>query len=285
MKIQSLNLKWFENHRTYVYTPILVYHHITEDISPKEPSGCRMAAAQFEREMKYLYRKGFRCLNLLDSIQSSGQESHKENKVFVLTFDDGYEDFYINAYPILKDLGFTATIFLVTNSIGGVSNWEDGEPSCMLSWDQIRYLQMEGITFGSHTHTHPHLPCLSNESIQYEFMESKRRLENELGQEAPLLAYPCGEADEGIQNIARQVGYLAAFGMRTGCCNRYNIWRRPCRSEDHLMLFKFKLTREYADLTLMRRWVREDTRIGQWLLTIKHQWLSRQSSKNNARFN
>ena len=81
-------------------------------------------------------------------------------KPIVLTFDDGYEDNYTYAFPILKKFSFTATIFLITRDISGLSGWSDSEETIkepLLSWDKIKEMSDYGIDFQSHTHTHPSL--------------------------------------------------------------------------------------------------------------------------------
>ncbi len=251
------------------HTPILAYHQVVSDIAVARCSPYIMPVSQFERQMKYLHDTGYRCLTLMEFLQSKGLRSRSQDKGFVLTFDDGYENFLTTAYHVLCRYGFTATVFLVANFIGERNRWDKITKVPLLTRGQIKELHDAGIFFGSHTSSHPHLPELSNEQIRYELANSKKRLESTLGQEITFLAYPYGESSSIVREIAMQTGYIAACGVITGKSGRYNLWRRPCESQDSLLTFGFKLTQWYFYFLRLLRWVREDTFVGKQLRRIK----------------
>ena len=135
-----------------------------------------------------------------------------------------------------------------------------------MTWEQVKVLCHEGIDFGSHTCTHPRLTNVSDAQIERELVGSKKCLEAELGQEIQLLAYPHGASSFDIQEMARQSGYQAAYGIARGRQSRFNIWRRLCRKDDSLLSFVLKLTPWCDKLGYLR----EETQAGQSLRRLKH---------------
>jgi peptidoglycan/xylan/chitin deacetylase (PgdA/CDA1 family) len=183
-----------------------------------------------------------------------------------LTFDDGYENFLIHAYPILRRYGFTASVFLITDFVGKRSDrkFEQGVP--FLNWEQVKSLHKVGISFGSHTCTHPDLPRLSEKQVWHELVSSKECIEDRLGERTRLLAYPHGHSNLVIQQIAEAVGYEAACGISRGRSSRFNLWRTKCRTNDTLFRFAFRLTK----WPYYVRHFREETAVGQFIRTTKH---------------
>jgi peptidoglycan/xylan/chitin deacetylase (PgdA/CDA1 family) len=176
-----------------------------------------------------------------------------------LTFDDGYIDNFENASPILNKFGFTATIFVVVKPV------EDGAKG-YLSWQKMRELAQNPFTFGSHTLTHPRLPKLDNRTIERELGESKKIIEDRLGKPVEMFAYPYGESDERIRDMAGQAGYRAAFGVNTGKFGPFNIWRVPVFEDESDMDFYWKTRGIYHAYT----WLREETYFGRKIRTFKH---------------
>ncbi len=244
--------------------PILVYHQITSEFV----SSYAIPAHQFEQQMHFLRDQGYQCLPMEEYIQ--GLNASRAKKAFVITFDDGYKDFLDNAFPILDNIGFTATIFLPVNYIGQSSEWPGAIKAPLLDWEQIRDLSKAGISFGSHTCTHPRLLSKSAMQVRAELVTSRQILEKELNKEVKLLAYPYGESNLEIQGIALEAGYKAACGVVTGTNSLFNIWRRPCEAGDTPRAFHFKLTRNYLRYLQLRKWMREDTAIGRSLRALKY---------------
>ena len=246
--------------------PILLYHSITEPGLPLASNSLALSANDFEQQMDYLYTHGYHCIPLQTILDSKHEGAALPLKAFALTFDDGYQDLATRAYPILQRYGFTATVFVVTERVGGKGNWpgETGKP--LLTWNQIRALAGEGITFGSHTCNHLRLPYLPQQVIQQELAWSKNRLEDELGHQIHFLAYPYGHSNSRVQEMAVEIGYTGAFGQRTGRSGPYNIWRRMAHARESLPAFQFRLSRWYIYPT----WLRQDTFVGEALRKVKH---------------
>lgn len=254
---------------------MLAYHQIVSDGLVSDRSSYKMLAGQFRQQMQYLFDLGYRSLSLQEYLEFPSDKLRHDHKNFVLTFDDGYEDFLINAFPILQQFGFTSTVFLVADQVGQKSCWEGAKPFQLLNWGQIHDLHTAGVSFGSHTYTHPRLPLLSREQINNELTTSKKYLEDKLGRAIPFIAYPYGESTFEIQTLTKQAGYEAACGVITGNRGRYNLWRRPCLKQDSLQVFIYKMTGWYDYVLGFRKWAREDTSIGKYLRNIKHRISSR----------
>jgi peptidoglycan/xylan/chitin deacetylase (PgdA/CDA1 family) len=141
-------------------------------------------------------------------------ESDQPNTV-ALTFDDGLENFYDLAFPILQRYGFTATVFLVSDYIGQQTTW-DYHKRNHLNWQQIAELAAAGIEFGSHSATHQDLRALDDEELQYELFGSKTFLESKLGRPVKYVSYPFGRYNERVIQFSRKAGFVNGFGLARG---------------------------------------------------------------------
>ena len=173
--------------------PILMYHSISEDSEAGVPAYFKTCTspAVFHQQMKWLYSRGYKAVTLSEGLMalkgevlSDGPTSNLPGivaeKRVVLTFDDGFRDFYTAARPILKEFGFSATMFLSTGFITPSAAHPRKcfkEREC-LAWDEVRELYEEGIEFGSHTVTHPILVNLSWNSVVTEIRDSRAAIAN-----------------------------------------------------------------------------------------------------------
>lgn len=135
-------------------------------------------------------------------------------RAVVLTFDDGFANFYDEALPVLRQYGFTATVFLISGHMGGRNDWgprPDGLGILpILSWRQAREVAGAGIEMGSHTQTHRDLRRCSASEAEHEMTLSRAEIEDHLGLEVQSFAYPYGEIDQ----FSRE---LAARSFRASC--------------------------------------------------------------------
>jgi len=129
-----------------------------------------------------------------------------------VTFDDGYRDNCDRAFPLLRRFGVPATIFVTT---GWLRPHDDG-PGLGMSWREVREMAAVGIRFGAHTVTHPSLPALSLREAEWEIRESKRLLEEELGTECTVFAYPFGHEDCQLRQLVEAAGFRWAVTTREG---------------------------------------------------------------------
>jgi len=177
---------------------ILMYHSVGEN---KE--FFTVNNREFERQMKYLKDNDLKVIKLEDLINLKSIKELK--KAVVITFDDGYRDNYINALPILKKYDFPATIFVSTALIGSKKTAREGTEMEILSIGEIKEMQKGGlIDFGSHCHSHPKLTSLENGQIEKEFTASRKILSDILRHSPCALAYPYGNYDGRVSNIAKK---------------------------------------------------------------------------------
>ncbi|HEY4389178.1 MAG TPA: polysaccharide deacetylase family protein [Ktedonobacteraceae bacterium] len=135
----------------------------------------------------------------------------------VLTFDDGFADFFTDALPILQAYHFTATLYITTAFIDGTSRWLQHERETsrpMLSWQHVSEIAASGIECGAHTHTHPQLDTLTASRAKSEIEQSKKLLEDHLGQEVASFAYPYGYFTAHVRQQVREAGFRSACAVR-----------------------------------------------------------------------
>ncbi|SHH20862.1 Polysaccharide deacetylase [Desulforamulus hydrothermalis Lam5 = DSM 18033] len=199
--------------------PILMYHKVNPD--PRTGGlGLRVPPDKFEWQMRYLSKNGYQTVSLEDVIDHFEKGKHLPDKPVVITFDDGYKDNYQFAYPIMKQYGFTGTVFVVSKAIGN-TNFFDVEKKLqpankMMDWHEIRELAEAGFTIGAHTVDHPHLAEVPPEVARHQIEESKRALEHGLQKPVTVFAYPYGSYNDTVSELVKQAGYRAAVTTRLG---------------------------------------------------------------------
>jgi peptidoglycan/xylan/chitin deacetylase (PgdA/CDA1 family) len=138
--------------------------------------------------------------------------THVPERSLVITFDDGWADNYTNVFPILKEYGLTATIFVVTGFI---------EQANYMDWNQLRDMSEAGISIQSHTVTHKPLAQLSKSEVKYELEMSKKTIEDALGGQVSCLSLPHGVFDDKVLKIAQEAGYQAVCTSEPGYSHEY----------------------------------------------------------------
>lgn len=181
--------------------PIITYHSIDDSGSVISTS-----PAIFARQMRFLFENGYSALTLRDLISIVDNDGQLPPNPIVLTFDDGFQNFYHHALPILSDVNFKATVFVVTDFCGRYNDWP-GNPSDLprsplLSWQEIRELDENGIEFGAHGKNHSDLTKQSPEAAKIEILGSKARLEDSIGRKVHSFAYPYGRFNSATRGLA-----------------------------------------------------------------------------------
>jgi peptidoglycan/xylan/chitin deacetylase (PgdA/CDA1 family) len=207
----------------------------------------------FAEHMKYLSRGRYKAVTLADAVRLSQSPGSRTEKVVVVTFDDGFRNFYTDAFPILDEHGFTATVFLPTAYIGETALKFKGR-EC-LTWSQIRELRRAGVHFGSHTVTHPQLRSIKTEDVQTEVRASKATIEDKLSAPVKSFAYPFAfpETDrlfrQRLRVILEDAGYdngvSTIIGTADRTDNRFFMKRLPVNSRDDPRFFRAKLEGAY----------------------------------------
>lgn len=205
-----------------IFLPILCYHQISNPTEAERNPRYRVPANLFAAHMGYLYGAGYRCLSLREAFAAPRTGGANRRKTVVLTFDDGYQDFYDQAYPILRQYEFSATIFLVVDSIGKNSGWENCLGNPLMGWEAIDDLSRRGIEFGSHSMTHPFLTRIPLEAARVELIRSKQILEDRLGTTVCSFAYPYGDQSRPIERLVEEAEYRYACSTIHG---NVHAWR------------------------------------------------------------
>jgi peptidoglycan/xylan/chitin deacetylase (PgdA/CDA1 family) len=163
----------------------------------------------FADQMAYLADHGFTALTAgeLAGILAAGGNGLPERPV-VVTFDDGYGDFYDNALPLLKQHGLTATVFQTTGWVGLTDQVQR-----MMNWRQLAEAADCGIEIGAHTYRHPELDQLPQKAVRAELFGPKLALEDKLGRAVPGLSYPFGYSNHMVRETAREAGYAYAYAV------------------------------------------------------------------------
>jgi peptidoglycan/xylan/chitin deacetylase (PgdA/CDA1 family) len=216
----------------------------------------------FKQQMEYL-RNNYSVLPLSEISDFIRKKKRIPKKSVSITFDDGYQDFYTNAYPYLRKHRLPATVFVTTDYVDRV--WPLSENgSTMLSWEQILEISGNGIEIGAHTVTHPNLQEKGLAEAKCEIIESKKIIEEHLNAKVRLFSYPFGRYTLQTVKIIRDCGFEGAVGgvgtVRKDLCP-FVLNRVQIDSSISFLQFKTRLTKavdwfreiEYAVRLLLRR--------------------------------
>ncbi|MGL5059727.1 MAG: sulfotransferase [Microcoleus sp.] len=204
---QSMKFKFFAGNTVTEKLPILAYRCISV-------GGLNKVTTQdFERQLQYLKNQGYYSASWQDWHRAKRDRTPLPGKAVLITFDGGYLDFFNCAFPLLKRFNFTATVFLVAESVGKTNSWEKAESEEMqlMEWTQIRQLRDAGIEFGSMSATYQPLTALSVTEIVREGATSRAILERGVGKSMRCFAYPYGKSDRIVEHLLGAIGYT--FGM------------------------------------------------------------------------
>lgn len=196
--------------------PVLMYHRLVKDISEAGKHGIYVTVEQFKAHMKYLLLKGYTTITFDDLGKINRFD--KTKKYVMLTFDDGYEDNYSLLFPILKEFGLKAVIYMVTHS--ETNKWDtknSDEPELkLLTGKQIKEMSDFGIEFGAHTKTHPDLTAIPLSEAETEITESKNTLQAITGKEVISFAYPYGRLNDDIKLLVKNAGFKYGISTDSG---------------------------------------------------------------------
>jgi peptidoglycan/xylan/chitin deacetylase (PgdA/CDA1 family) len=192
--------------------PILMYHRIAAD-GPRELSSYRLPPEQFREQMMWLRRNGYHSINSEQLAWFIANNHPFVGRPVLITFDDGYEEFAEQAWPVLLENDLSAEVFIVTDHVGGSAKWDAqfGETASLMSWAKISKLASEGAFFGSHLATHSRSDELSTVQLAEELVRSRIQLEKWLDRPVTSLAAPFGCTDQRLRILAAECGYKTVF--------------------------------------------------------------------------
>ena len=193
----------------YQLIPVLCYHNL----APQSKGRMILAAKVFEEQMRYLKAQGYRVINLRQFIEFVSHKRQLPRRSVLLTFDDGYRSFQQYALPVLRELGFTATLFVYTDYVAAGGN--------AFTWDELKKLQQEGFDIQAHSKSHGDMlraaaePANEYEKrLEAELVQPRGLFQKYLGAPPEFIAYPYGRQDETVVRRTRDRGYTAAFTVR-----------------------------------------------------------------------
>lgn len=199
---------------------VLYYHRIGDSIDPMTRT-----ADEFRSDLRYLSSK-YECISLQEMCRRLREGARFKRRAAVITFDDGYRDNYLEAAPILKEAGLTATFFVSTGFISTSNQFphdvrrDSGRVvRPKLTWDDLREMQRSGFEIGSHTVNHSDLGRAGARMMEYEISESLRALTKELGEASRPFSFPWGKpenmSESAVQAVER-AGYYSASSAYGG---------------------------------------------------------------------
>ena len=229
--------------RQQYVVPIIMYHHVDDRAQVSKLSVC---PESFKRQMLFLKRHRYNVVKLED-LPDLIEKRKIPKKTIAITFDDGYENNYTSAYPVLKELGLPATIFIIPALIG-----RNG----YLTWDQVIEMSESGvISIGSHTMRHAYLPDLAEQKLDIEISDSKRAIESHIRKEITSFSYPVGAFNKYIKDKIMKAGYTIAVATNPGKdYPRHDLFAmkrvRISRTSDNLTTFWIETSGFYT-------WIKE----------------------------
>ena len=227
---------------------ILMYHRVDN------VQGDRLVVSpeEFRRQMDWIRKNNLRVVDLETLVDAFPYPEQMANKV-VITFDDGYLDNYVHAWPLLRTYRFPATIFVSPGLIGTdrqvPAERRGAAPAKLLSWAQLKEMSEDGITVGSHSMTHPRLTRIPLTQVREEVTDSKKILEEKLGRSVEWFCYPGGAFSEEVVRLVQLAGYRGACSVRPGPnsdrTNRFALRRTEISADDNPWTFKKKMAGAY----------------------------------------
>lgn len=253
--------------RTYVEfkryeMPIIMYHRVVDSPNEVGVHGTYVTKELFRKHMQVLKDNGYRTVTFKELAEDHLliKRFDKGNKFVVLTFDDGYEDNYRVMFPILKEFGAKAVIFLLSES--KYNEWDVNNPNNpekrfdLMNEEQVKEMAAYGVEFGAHTKTHPYLSSLPLEEAREQIVQCKEKLEQTYGQPFITFAYPYGDLNDEVKAEVRKAGFTFAVSTDSGeitvDSDLFQIRRIGIFPRNSMLTFRRKIS-GYYNFIKMRR--------------------------------
>lgn len=198
--------------------PILMYHAIAADPS-EAVRGLSVTPDAFAHQMATIAGLGLTPVSTADLAACWRSGGPLPARPVLITFDDGYQGVHRHALPVLARHGFPATLFVTTGWIRGAYD-TGGALDTMLDWDQVRELAAAQVEIGAHSHTHPQLDQLDEDTLRHELIHCAEIVTDELGTVPASFAYPYGYSSRRVRRAVRETGYRQALAVGNGLARR-----------------------------------------------------------------
>lgn len=194
--------------------PILMYHYIRVVTDTNDTLGANLSVSPniFSRQLDYLVANNYQTITLtqLRDGFAGSYKIDKTKKPIVITFDDGYDDAYTQAYPILKSHNMIGIFYIISGQIG---------QSERMTSQQIIDLDKNGMIIGSHTESHLDLTSVTSAELNNQLSDSKKTLEQLLKHQVSDFCYPAGKYNDGVALKVDDSGYSTAVTTKNGVAN------------------------------------------------------------------
>ncbi len=259
---RSRELEPQENSDAQPSIKVLMYHRVVgDDVHPDQYSW-NVTVSQLRRQLELLGKWGYTCINFEDYALAKQGILSLPKKPVIMTFDDGYDEVYRNALPVMKEFGARATAFVLGDRSIKSNTWDvqNGfEGAGLMDEDQILELRDAGFEIGSHSMTHLDLTSIPEQNTWRELAESKDILENLINAPVISFAYPFGAANIRIERLVQKAGYDFGCGVYSGppkfLHDKYNIRRIPITRKTNAIDFALKILTPYE----YYEWIRWET--------------------------
>lgn len=241
--------------------PVIMYHRVVNNENEGGVHGTYITAKKFDEHMKYLKEHDYEPITFKELLKLNYRNRFNNGKKYIiLTFDDGYEDNYKIAFPILKKYQFKCIIYLVSHL--NYNKWDVEVPENpekkfpLMTWDMIKEMQEYGIEFGGHTMTHQKLAHIPFEQAKEEITKSTQFLEEKLEEKLVCFAYPYGDLNEQVKEFVRNSSYSFAVATDSGDLSfsedLFQIRRIGIFPTNNMLSFKRKVHGNYNFIKLRR---------------------------------
>jgi peptidoglycan/xylan/chitin deacetylase (PgdA/CDA1 family) len=239
--------------------PILNFHSIASPPASARTPSLYLSRRRLHAYLGTLATLGFRGVSMGEAARlllDVGRPTNRPEKLVVLTFDDGYADNVVDALPVLREHGFTATCYVTSRYLGSFNEWDAdvlGVRTPMMTRRQLVAWHAAGMEVGAHTRSHVDLTtCSTSDQLRDEVLGSKTDLEEITGAPVAHFSYPFGRYDAAAVAAVRAAGFSTATTVRD---------RRVRSTDDRFELPRLYVGGTYLLPLMLARWL---TRAGDW---------------------
>ena len=244
-----------ENSINKIY--MLMYHRVN-DYRNNEMS---VPVQEFRRQVAWLKEQGFQNMRLAE-LESLAPDSKLIAPRVIFSFDDGYEDNYVEALPVIKEFGYSSIFYIPYELIGkrdmfprDIRESNRLEHNRIMNWEQVKNMHRAGMEIGSHTLTHNDLTRMSDALAKKEIFESKTKIEEKIGDKITSFCYPGGSFNEKHVHWTQEAGYSSACTTVTGCYHGESMFKVPriaVLASDRFFIFRQKILGDTKLFKLIR---------------------------------
>lgn len=231
--------------------PVLLYHRVDTEEDCKLPPIC-INISNFQMQLDYLIERGYYFATIDEVVNYVMGKITLPKRTVAITFDDGFQDNYRHAFPILKERGIKAAIFINTNFIGkrlsmkeafGITKPESRDViHQFLAWHEIIEMSNNGINFETHTHTHANLTVIEISEIEKEIIISKAILEEKLKKKVEHFSFPFGKYNKTVCDVLKKIGFKSAWALRSNNVKpKIYLYTLPRKVIKNVSIERFKI--------------------------------------------